>query len=99
MSRCGESADDDQITHRPICALSVVCLYYSCALSALVCCLSGLTFFRRTQNHIKSDGVMGDDTITGRGLIEMIPPEACLDKPEAVDRFNETKAYDGIITL
>ena len=42
---------------------------------------------------------MGDDTITGRGLIEMIPPEACLDKPEAVDRFNETKAYDGIITL
>ena len=30
--------------------------------------------------------IMGDDTITGRGLMEMIPPEACLNKPEAIDR-------------
>ena len=28
---------------------------------------------------------MGDDTVTGRRLMEMIQPEACMDKPEAVD--------------
>ena len=28
---------------------------------------------------------MGDDTTPGQGLMEMIPPEACMDKPEAVD--------------
>ena len=28
---------------------------------------------------------LGDDTITGRRLMEMIQPEACMDKPEAVD--------------
>ena len=28
---------------------------------------------------------MGDDTTTGHGLMEMILPEACMDKPEAVD--------------
>ena len=27
---------------------------------------------------------MGDDTVTGRRLMEMIQPEACVDKPEAV---------------
>ena len=29
--------------------------------------------------------IMGDDTVTGRRLMEMIQPEACMDKPEAVD--------------
>ena len=29
--------------------------------------------------------ILGDDTITGRRLMEMIQPEACMDKPEAVD--------------
>ena len=28
---------------------------------------------------------MGDDTTPGQGLMEMILPEACMDKPEAVD--------------
>ena len=29
--------------------------------------------------------ILGDDTVTGRRLMEMIQPEACMDKPEAVD--------------
>ena len=28
---------------------------------------------------------MGDDTTPGQGLMEMILPDACMDKPEAVD--------------
>ena len=29
--------------------------------------------------------IMGDDTTPGRGLMEMIPPEACMDKPSGLD--------------
>ena len=36
-----------------------------------------------TQNGLKWS--MGDDTVTGRRLMEMIQPEACMEKPEAVD--------------
>ena len=36
------------------------------------------------------DIILGDDTITGRRLMEMIQPEACMDKPEAVDCAQST---------
>ena len=40
-------------------------------------------------------GIMGDDTITGQGLMEMIPPEACLDKPKAADHRSRPRACLG----
>ena len=38
---------------------------------------------------------MGDDTNPGRGLMEMIPPEACMDKHEGLSMLDE----GGIISM
>ena len=39
----------------------------------------------RLAMHVGNYVHMGDDTTPGKWLIEMILPEACLDKPEASD--------------
>ena len=38
-------------------------------------------------------GIMGDDTIPGRGLMEMIPDKACMDQHEG-RRLRSTEIHD-----
>ena len=46
---------------------------------------SGHRWSHWSLSRSRASIIMGDDTTPGQGLMEMIPPSACMKKPEAVD--------------